>query len=217
MSLSIKATFTRERFRSYPQKFVAFRPSVYTTTNENAIVFFVSATISGKVQIPLPCKHKIPFLKKMAVRVVSALLSLLSSLLGYNTLMLRCAQFARKRNRLVRLALISTRNMSRRLPRSQRQFWTRPGRTQDWWQNFVQNRVLPEEWKENFRLQKHNFERLYVELEPFIAREQTNMRTSISVECQIAVTLYYLSDEGRLRKTANAFGISRSSVSFDHS
>jgi hypothetical protein len=93
----------------------------------------------------------------------------------------------------------------------------RPGRTQDWWQNFVQNRVLPEEWKENFRLQKHNFERLYVELEPFIAREQTNMRTSISVECQIAVTLYYLSDEGRLRKTANAFGISRSSVSFDHS
>lgn len=27
------------------------------------------------------------------------------------------------------------------------------------------------------------------------------------------MTLYYLSDEGRLRKTANAFGISRSSVS----
>ena len=39
------------------------------------------------------------------------------------------------------------------------------------------------------------------------------MRKPISVECQVAVTLYYLSDEGRLRKTANAFGISRSSVS----
>ena len=180
--------------------------------------FSVSATISGKVRIPLPCKHKIPFLKKMAVCVVSTLLSLLSSLLGlyltgYNTLMLRCAQYARKRNRLVRLALISTRNRSRRVPRRQRRFWTRPGRTQDWWQNFVQNRVLPEEWKENFRLQWHNFEQLCVELEPFIAREQTNMRTSISVECKVAATLYYLSDEGRLRKTANAFGISRSSVS----
>ena len=39
------------------------------------------------------------------------------------------------------------------------------------------------------------------------------MRTPIEVERQVAVTLYYLSDEGRLRKTANAFGLSRSSVS----
>ena len=39
------------------------------------------------------------------------------------------------------------------------------------------------------------------------------MRKPISVQCQIAATLYYLSDEGRLRKTANAFGISRSAVS----
>ena len=39
------------------------------------------------------------------------------------------------------------------------------------------------------------------------------MRRPISVETQVAVTLYYLSDEGRSRKLANAFGISRSSVS----
>ena len=39
------------------------------------------------------------------------------------------------------------------------------------------------------------------------------MRAPISVEKQVAVTLYYLSDEGRYRKVANAFGISRSSVS----
>ena len=39
------------------------------------------------------------------------------------------------------------------------------------------------------------------------------MRSPIDVERQIAVTLYYLSDEGRLRKTANAFGLSRASVS----
>ncbi|XP_065195781.1 putative nuclease HARBI1 [Sycon ciliatum] len=39
------------------------------------------------------------------------------------------------------------------------------------------------------------------------------MRASITVETQVAVLLYYVSDEGRLSKTANAFGISRASVS----
>ena len=47
----------------------------------------------------------------------------------------------------------------------------------------------------------------------FIEKQVTNMREPAKVERQVAATLYYLSDEGRLRKTANAFGLSRSSVS----
>ena len=39
------------------------------------------------------------------------------------------------------------------------------------------------------------------------------MRQEISVETQVAAFLYYISDEGRYRKTTNAIGISRSSVS----
>ena len=39
------------------------------------------------------------------------------------------------------------------------------------------------------------------------------MRAPIDVERQVAMTLYYLSDEGRLRKTANAFGVSRPTAS----
>ena len=39
------------------------------------------------------------------------------------------------------------------------------------------------------------------------------MRVPVSVETQVAVTLYYLSDEGRYREVANAFGISMSAVS----
>lgn len=39
------------------------------------------------------------------------------------------------------------------------------------------------------------------------------MRGSVSVETQIAATLYYLSDEGRLRKVVNVFGLSRSCCS----
>ena len=33
------------------------------------------------------------------------------------------------------------------------------------------------------------------------------MRKAVSVEVQLAVTLYYLADEGRLRKFSNAFGL----------
>ena len=40
------------------------------------------------------------------------------------------------------------------------------------------------------------------------------MRKPISVQKKVAVTLYYLSDGGRMRKTAtNAFGLAVSSVS----
>ena len=48
---------------------------------------------------------------------------------------------------------------------------------------------------------------------PFIEGKDTVMRSSIDVVKQVAITLYYLSDEGRIRKTANAFGISRQAVS----
>ena len=57
------------------------------------------------------------------------------------------------------------------------------------------------------------FMELCEDLRPLLERISTRMRYPISVETQMAVTLYYLSDEGRYRKVANAFGISRSSVS----
>ena len=60
--------------------------------------------------------------------------------------------------------------------------------------------MLAEEWKENFRMGK---DKLCGELRPFIERKVTNMRLPVSVETQVASTIYYLSDEGRLRKTAN--------------
>ena len=39
------------------------------------------------------------------------------------------------------------------------------------------------------------------------------MREPISPETQVAATLYYLSDAGCMRKTANSFGIGKSTVS----
>ena len=77
----------------------------------------------------------------------------------------------------------------------------------------MQDVVVPEEWKENFRMCKENFLKLCAELRPYVERATTGMRQPIEVERQVAATLYYLSDEGRHRKTANAFGISRSATS----
>ena len=39
------------------------------------------------------------------------------------------------------------------------------------------------------------------------------MHEPVAVDTQLAITLYYLSDEGRLRKVVNAFGLSRSCCS----
>ena len=72
---------------------------------------------------------------------------------------------------------------------------------------------MDEEWKENFRMTKSSFHNLCDELQPYIEKETTVMRSPIDVQKQVGITLYYLSDEGWLRKTANAFGVSRSSVS----
>ena len=96
----------------------------------------------------------------------------------------------------------------------QRRFWVRLGRTQDWWDNFIREVAVPEEWKENFRMSRGSFMKLCDKLRPHIQKRTTNMRSPVEVERQVALTLYYLSDEGRLlRKTANAFGLSRSIVS----
>ncbi|XP_046862570.1 protein ALP1-like [Xenia sp. Carnegie-2017] len=58
-----------------------------------------------------------------------------------------------------------------------------------------------------------SIDRLAEELRPYIQGEKTIMRSPVDVLTQVAITLYYLSDEGRMRKTANAFGISRQTVS----
>lgn len=62
-------------------------------------------------------------------------------------------------------------------------------------------------------MRKENFLKLCSELRPFIEKQVTNMCAPVEVERQVAAILYYLSDEGSVRKTANSFGLSRSSVS----
>jgi len=74
----------------------------------------------------------------------------------------------------------------------------------------MDNVTVASEWKENFRMSHPTFMELCEDLRTLLERKSTRMRRPISVETQMAVTLYYLSDEGRHRKVANASGISRS-------
>ena len=155
-----------------------------------------------------------------ARKTISALLGLISSLIAvfqqtYLLLDLHSRHYYRMRQRLALTFASSKPIQSIRISKARRsrRFWITPGRTSKWWQNFVDNVVLAEEWKENFRLSKDNFLQLCSLLRPFIERKATPARAPVDVERQVALTLYYLSDEGRLRKTANAFGLARSTVS----
>ena len=51
------------------------------------------------------------------------------------------------------------------------------------------------------------------ELRPYLTKQTTKLRKPVSVETQVAVTLYYLAGEGRMRKVPNSFGLGKATVS----
>ena len=51
------------------------------------------------------------------------------------------------------------------------------------------------------------------ELRPYLTKQTTKLRKPVSVETQVAATLYYLADEGRMRKVTSSFGLGRTTVS----
>ena len=54
-----------------------------------------------------------------------------------------------------------------------------------------------------------SFYMLCEELRPYLTKQTTKLRKHVSIETQVAVTLYYLADEGRMRKVSNSFGLGR--------
>ena len=153
----------------------------------------------------------------MASKELMVLVILLSCLLVLQqmnqAIMMEYRRLQDQRRLLLTQVMDTTRRKLPRKERKQRRFWIRPGRTSLWWDNFLNGVMLEEEWKENFRMSRVSFLNLASLLRPYIQRQDTIMRNSVTVETQVAITLYYLSDEGRLRKVANAFGISRSCCS----
>ena len=61
-------------------------------------------------------------------------------------------------------------------------------------------------------MSQESFEKLCTEVRRYIQKNKTTFQDPISVEKQVAA-LYYLADEGRMRKVENSFGIGKSAVS----
>ena len=76
----------------------------------------------------------------------------------------------------------------------------------------MQDKVISEDWRDNLRMSKNSFYKLGDLLAPFILKNTTYIRLTISPETQVTATLHYLSDAGRMRKTTNCFGIGKSIV-----
>ena len=81
------------------------------------------------------------------------------------------AHYKRRTNELLNLlgsvSVTSSQKGAKKMrkKRKPKRFWTRPGRTGIWWQNFLDNVVILEEWIENFRLSKETFIELCDELQ----------------------------------------------------
>ena len=111
-----------------------------------------------------------------------------------------------RKRKLQNMSLSQVHFQEPRMPeRKDGRFWVRPGRTSAWWQSFVDGKVLDEGWRDNFCMGKNCFYHLVEEVRPFLEKQVTYMLVPVVVATRVAATLYYLSDEGCLRKTANAF------------
>ena len=78
-----------------------------------------------------------------------------------------------------------------------RSCWIKPGWTNAWWEKFLNNEVADTEWVENFRMSRSSFFDLVTILRPYLQKQQTKIQNPIAVECQVAIFLYYISDEWR--------------------
>ena len=97
-----------------------------------------------------------------------------------------------------------------------RQRWVNPGRTAAWWDNLMNGELPEREWKDNLRMSRSrkDFMALVNKLRPYLSPDSESfIKDTISIEKKVAMTLYYLKDQGSLRMTANVFGIAKSTLS----
>ena len=90
--------------------------------------------------------------------------------------------------------------------------WVRPERSNIWWTNILNNKASLEEWRENVRMSEASFYMLCEELRPYLTKQTIKLQKPVSVETHVAVTLYYLAGEGRMKKVSKSFGLGKATV-----
>ena len=125
--------------------------------------------------------------------------------------------YVRRKTKMLTLIALRGANIARkkkelkRLKRKPKSVWRHEGRdgSTGWWTNLVNGvKEDPNEWKLNLRLSKEEFMILHAKLEPFLTPNPNSPNpVPVSSMARLAMTLYYLKDQGSIRMTANQFGV----------
>ena len=103
----------------------------------------------------------------------------------------------RQREIILKMLIVDSnkrRNNNKKKERKPPRYWVRPGRSNRWWTNILNNKATLEEWRENFRMIEASFYMLCEELRPYLTKQTTKLRKPVSVETQVAAPLYYLAE-----------------------
>ena len=93
---------------------------------------------------------------------------------------------------------------------SPRTVWCQP-QSKEWWEDIVRGKNNSW-WKTNLRMSQNTFSIISNELHPYIVREITQLRLSISVDQRVAVTIWKLATNVEYRTLSELFGIGKSTV-----
>ncbi|KAH7932414.1 hypothetical protein HPB51_029301 [Rhipicephalus microplus] len=96
-------------------------------------------------------------------------------------------------------------------PPTKRAVWMRE-QCQDWWDRIVATNFNDNDWRENFRMSRHNFCHLVAAVAPFMSPCENYVRTPVPLDKRVAIALYKLASCGEYRIVANQFGVHKSTV-----
>ena len=78
-----------------------------------------------------------------------------------------------------------------------------------WWENVVLNTFSQHDWMQNFRTSGNTFYYLCTQLKPLLEKQTTRLRTPVSVERHVAITLWVLATTAEYHTIATLFGVVR--------
>ena len=95
-----------------------------------------------------------------------------------------------KRQREIILKMLvadsNERRNTKKKERKPARYWVRPGRSNIWWINILNNKATLEEWRENFRMSEASFYMLCEELRPYLTKQTTKLRKPVSVDTKFS-------------------------------
>ena len=95
-----------------------------------------------------------------------------------------------------------------------RRIWKLPCRTQDWWQKLLSVDTIEQGWCSNLIMSYPIFILLVDMIREEVAPDSRSFRSdTVTAEKKVAMTLYYLKDQGSFRQTGNTFGVSKATLS----